>query len=164
MQLGPEQIAPLERDGDLFFPGLSTPDEARKPNAGVPDRYARGQAFDVREEGSDAVRSDFAAHLYSQPFAWPARRPRMVEPRPALFGRRLYMHQFRIKGKMTFEGDVGNPIRRFERPAYIVHHDFTPVHCRPDDCLLKACPAALPWRAGLPASALQPPVEMLETA
>jgi ectoine hydroxylase len=28
-----------------------------------------------------------------------------------------------------------NHIRRFERPAYIAHRDFTPIVCLPDDCL-----------------------------
>jgi ectoine hydroxylase len=33
----------------------------------------------VREKSSDAVRSNFAAHMYSKPFAKLARHPRMVE-------------------------------------------------------------------------------------
>ena len=28
-----------------------------------------------------------------------------------------------------------NPIRRFQRPEYIAHRDFTPIQCLPDDCL-----------------------------
>jgi len=57
-------------------------------------------------EGSDAVRTNFAAHLYSYPFAKLARHPRMVEPIMQLFGEELYMHQFKINGKMAFDGDV----------------------------------------------------------
>ena len=30
-----------------------------------------------------------------------------------------------------------NHIRRFKRPEYIAHRDFTPIECLPDDCLLK---------------------------
>ena len=33
-----------------------------------------------------------------------ARHPRMVEPVQDLFGEKLYMHQFKINGKMAFEG------------------------------------------------------------
>jgi ectoine hydroxylase len=29
----------------------------------------------------------------------------------------------------------GNHIRRFKRPDYIAHRDFSPIECLPDDCL-----------------------------
>ena len=32
---------------------------------------------------------------------------------------------------------VDNHIRRFKRPAWIAHRDFTPIQCLPDDCLLE---------------------------
>ena len=35
---------------------------------------------------------------------------------------------------------VDNHIRRFKRPEWIAHRDFTPIQCLPDDCLLQ--PAA----------------------
>ena len=60
----------------------------------------------MREKGSDAVRTNFAAHLYSEPFARLARHPRMVEPVQQVFDEELYMHQFKINGKMAFDGDV----------------------------------------------------------
>ena len=28
-----------------------------------------------------------------------------------------------------------NHIRRFKRPDYIAHRDFSPIECLPDDCL-----------------------------
>jgi ectoine hydroxylase len=245
----------------------------------VPELYRRREAYNVREKGSDAVRTNFAAHLYSEPFARLARHPRMVEPVMDLFGEQVYMHQFKINGKMAFEGDVwqwhqdygtwlnddmmpteramnvaiflddvnefngplmfipgshkkgvvdakhdlsttsyplwvvdnelvaklveraggkdggivapkgpagsmilfhsclvhastsnlspwnrvsvylslcavSNHIRRFKRPEYIAHRDFTPIACLPDDCLLKPYPVELPWKDGMPASAL----------
>jgi ectoine hydroxylase len=49
---------------------------------------------------------------------------------------------------------VSNHIRRFKRPEYIAHRDFTPIECLPDDCLLKDYPVDLPWKDGMPASAL----------
>ena len=60
----------------------------------------------MREKGSDAVRTNFAAHLYSEPFARLARHPRMIEPVQDLLGEAVYMHQFKINGKMAFDGDV----------------------------------------------------------
>jgi ectoine hydroxylase len=50
---------------------------------------------------------------------------------------------------------VSNHIRRFKRPEYIAHRDFTAIECLPDDCLLKEYAVALPWKDGVPASALQ---------
>ena len=49
---------------------------------------------------------------------------------------------------------VSNHIRRPKRPEYIAHRDFTPIACLPDDSLLKDCAVDLPWKDGLPASAL----------
>ncbi len=279
MKLTPEQHAQFEREGYLFFPGLFTPAETKLLNEAVPALYARREAFNVREKDSDAVRTNFAAHLVSEPFARLARHPRMVGPVRELFDEPLYMHQFKINGKMAFEGDVwqwhqdygtwlnddmmpteramnvaiflddvnefngplmfipgshrrgvvdarhdltttsyplwtvdneliaqlvaraggknggivspkgpagsmilfhsclvhasssnlspwnrvsvylslcavSNHIRRFKRPEYIAHRDFTPIECLPDDCLTKPCPVELPWKNGMPASAL----------
>jgi ectoine hydroxylase len=51
---------------------------------------------------------------------------------------------------------VSNHIRRFKRPEYIAHRDFTPIECLPDDCLLHPYPVALPWKDGTPEDALRP--------
>jgi len=56
---------------------------------------------------------------------------------------------------------VSNHIRRFKRPEYIAHRDFTPITCLPDDCLTKAYPVDLPWKNGMPASALQTSLDVI---
>jgi ectoine hydroxylase len=242
----------------------------------VPALYAQHRPENVREKGSDAVRTNFAAHMYSRPFAKLARHPRMVEPVMQFFGEAVYMHQFKINGKMAFDGDVwqwhqdygtwknddlmpepramnvaifldevnefngplmfipgshklgvldaqhdtsttsyplwtinhdsirklverggivapkgpagsmilfhsclvhasssnlspwnrvsvylslcavSNHIRRFKRPEYIAHRDFSPIQCLPDDCLLRDYDVALPWKDGTPEEALKP--------
>jgi len=33
---------------------------------------------------------------------------------------------------------VDNHIRRFKRPEWIAHRDFTPIECLADDCLTAA--------------------------
>lgn len=289
MKLTPEQRAQFERDGYLFFPGHFSPEEIRALTDAVPDLYSKREAFNVREKGSDAVRTNFAAHLISEPFARLARHPRMVEPVMDLFGEEVYMHQFKINGKMAFEGDVwqwhqdygtwlnddlmpteramnvaifldevnehngplmfipgshrkgvvdakhditttsyplwtvdndlirqlvdraggkhggivspkgpagsmilfhsclvhasgsnlspfnrvavylslcavSNHIRRHKRPEYIAHRNFAPIELLPDDCLLKPYPVEVPWKNGLPESALQTSLEVLDTA
>jgi ectoine hydroxylase len=37
---------------------------------------------------------------------------------------------------------LSNHIRRFKRPEYIAHRDFTPIQCLPDDCARTTCPPA----------------------
>jgi ectoine hydroxylase len=63
---------------------------------------------------------------------------------------------------------VSNHIRRFKRPEYIAHRDFTPIRCLPDDCLRQDYPVDLPWKNGMPASALatsaEPITEMKKAA
>jgi len=289
MRLTRQQIDQFEREGYLFFPGQFSADETRVLTEAVPELYARREAHNVREKGSDAVRTNFAAHLISAPFARLARHPRMVQPVMDLLGEALYMHQFKINGKMAFEGDVwqwhqdygtwlnddlmpseramnvaiflddvnefngplmfipgshrkgvleaqhdtrttsyplwtvddalirqlveraggknggivspkgpagsmilfhsclvhasgsnlspwnrvsvylslcavSNHIRRFKRPEYIAHRDFSPIDCLGDDCLLRNDPVDLPWRSGLPASALQTSLEPITEA
>ncbi|MDQ6639699.1 MAG: phytanoyl-CoA dioxygenase family protein [Pseudomonadota bacterium] len=289
MKLTPEQHAHFDREGYLFFPGLFSAEETKTLTTAVPELYSRREAYNVREKGKDAVRTNFAAHLYSEPFARLARHPRMVGPVQELLGEALYMHQFKINGKQAFDGDVwqwhqdygtwknddrmpaeramnvaiflddvndyngplmfipgshkrgvvdakhdltttsyplwtidngliaqlveraggrgsfdvagryvpggivspkgpagsmilfhgclvhasgsnlspwdrvsvylslcavSNHIRRFKRPEYIAHRDFTPIETLPDDCLLEDYPVELPWKDGMPASAL----------
>ena len=299
MKLTKAQHEQFDSEGYLFFPRLFSAAEIGTLTAEVPALYAREEAYNVREKGSQAVRTNFAAHLYSEPFARLARHPRMVEPVKELFDEALYMHQFKINGKMAFEGDVwqwhqdygtwraddlmpseramnvaiflddvtefngplmfipgshrrgvidanhdqtttsyplwtidhelirqlveraggpgffdaqgrhggggivspkgpagsmilfhsclvhasssnlspfnrvsvylslcaiSNHIRRFKRPEYIAHRDFAPIECLPDDCLLKRYPVELPWRDGMPRSALRTSLEEIAIA
>ena len=276
MRLTPLQLEQFDRDGYLFFPSLFSAEEIAVLTDEVPRLYAQRRPENVREKGSDAVRTNFAAHMYSAPFARLARHPRMVEPVVQVFGEPVYMHQFKINGKMAFDGDVwqwhqdfgtwmnddqmpearamnvaifldevnefngplmfipgshklgvldagarhlddqlsavdhrprrrsrklvarggivapkgpagsmimfhsclvhastsnlspwnrvsvylslcavSNHIRRFKRPEYIAHRDFTPIECLPDDCLLRHYEVALPWKDGTPEAALR---------
>jgi len=106
MKLTQAQHEQFDKEGYLFFPGLFNPEETRVMVEEVPRLYSRREAFNVREKGKEAVRTNFAAHMYSEPFAKLARHPRMIAPVEDLFGEKLYMHQFKINGKMAFEGDV----------------------------------------------------------
>ncbi len=275
MKLNQQQLEDFERDGYLFFPSLFNADEVKTLIDEVPLLYSQQRPENVREKGSDAVRTNFAAHMYSAPFARLGRHPRMIDPVRQILGEELYMHQFKINGKMAFDGDVwqwhqdygtwknddqmpearamniaifldevnefngplmfipgshklgvidakhdlattsyplwtidndsigklvgrggiispkgpagsmilfhsclvhastsnlspwnrvsvylslcavSNHIRRFKRPAYIAHRDFTPITCLPDDCLIKEYAVDLPWQDGTPEEALK---------
>ena len=274
MKLTQAQLETFDRDGYLFFPSLFRPEEIKVLTDEVPALYAQHRPENVRERTGGVVRTNFAAHMYSAPFARLARHPRMVEPVVQLFGEDVYMHQFKINGKQAFDGDVwqwhqdygtwmnddqmpaaramnvaifldevnefngplmfipgshkqgvldashdlsttsyplwvisndnirrmvekggivapkgpagsmilfhgclvhastsnlspwnrvavylslcavSNHIRRFKRPGYIAHRDFTPIRCLPDDCLLKPYDVPLPWKDGTPAEEL----------
>ena len=106
MKLTQAQIDAFERDGYLFFPSLFKKDEIQTLLSEVPALYAQRRPENVRERTGDVVRTNFAAHMYSAPFARLARHPRMVEPVKQLFGEDVYMHQFKINGKAAFDGDV----------------------------------------------------------
>ena len=275
MKLNQQQLEDFERDGYLFFPSLFNADEVKTLIDEVPLLYSQQRPENVREKGSDAVRTNFAAHMYSAPFARLGRHPRMIDPVRQILGEELYMHQFKINGTRAFDGDVwqwhqdygtwknddqmpearamniaifldevnefngplmfipgshklgvidakhdlattsyplwtidndsigklvgrggivspkgpagsmilfhsclvhastsnlspwnrvsvylslcavSNHIRRFKRPAYIAHRDFTPITCLPDDCLIKEYAVDLPWQDGTPEEALK---------
>ena len=106
MRLDAEQVDRFDREGYLFFPSLFTEPEIAVLKAEVPRLYAQRRPENVREKGSEAVRTNFAAHLYSNPFARLARHPRLIEPVVQMFGEDVYMHQFKINGKAAFDGDV----------------------------------------------------------
>ena len=106
MKLTQEQLDQFDRDGYLFFPSHFSPDEIKTLTDEVPHLYAQDRAENIREKGKTAVRTNFAAHMYSEPFARLARHPRMVKPVEQLFNEKLYMHQFKVNGKMAFDGDI----------------------------------------------------------
>jgi len=106
MKLQPADIERFDREGYLFFPSLFSTAEVRALTDEVPRLFGQHRPENVREKGNDAVRTNFAAHLYSEPFARLARHPRMVDPIVQIFGEAVYMHQFKINGKMAFDGEV----------------------------------------------------------
>ena len=106
MILTKQQLDQFDKKGYLFFPKLFSEKEIKYLVNAVPELYNRREEYNIREKGSDSVRTNFAAHMYSEPFAKLARHPRMVKPVENLLGEKLYMHQFKINGKMAFDGDV----------------------------------------------------------
>jgi len=106
MRLTPEQLERFERDGYLFFPSLFSKAEMDVLLAELPALYAQRRPEIIREKGSEAVRTVFAAHLMSEGFAKLGRHPRMIEPVEQVFGEPVYMHQFKVNGKQAFDGDV----------------------------------------------------------
>src|SRR5438093_10720461 len=105
MRLSPQQLQHFERDGYLFFPSLFKPEEIKVLLDEVPRLYAQRRPENVREKGSDVVRTNFAAHMYSTPFAKLARHTRMVDPIMLILCDDLYMNSVKLQVKVVL--DVG---------------------------------------------------------
>ena len=80
MQLTKEQKEFFDKEGYLFFPNLFSQTEVQYLSSAVPELYDIREEYNFREKGSDVVRTNFASHLYSTPFAKLARHPRMIKP------------------------------------------------------------------------------------
>ena len=65
MRLSEEQREQFDRDGYLFFPSLFSEAEIKVLTDEVPRLFAQRRPENVREKDSDAVRTNFAAHMYS---------------------------------------------------------------------------------------------------
>ena len=65
MQLSKEQIEQFDRDGYLFFPSLFNPQEIKTLIDAVPELYSRQEAYNVREKGSNAVRTNFRSEEHT---------------------------------------------------------------------------------------------------
>ena len=85
MKLTEEQKQQFDWHGYLFFPSLFRPEEIKVLMDEVPALYAQRRPENIGEKTANAVRTNFAAHMYSYPFAKLARHPRMVEPIRQLF-------------------------------------------------------------------------------
>ena len=75
MKLILNQLSQFDRDGYLFFHGHFTPEKTQNLTYAVPELYSKREEHNTREKGKDAVRTNFAAHMYSEPFAKLARHP-----------------------------------------------------------------------------------------
>src|SRR5436189_6361691 len=89
MQLTQAQIEQFDRDGYLFFPSLFTPEESQVLLDEVPHLYAQRRPENVREKGSEAVRSNFGADMYCRSFARLGRHHSWVDPVVLIFGERV---------------------------------------------------------------------------
>lgn len=175
MHLTREQIAAFDRDGDLFFPGHFSAAEIALLQAESPALYARREADNVRDRGSDAALiAQLVEHAGGRGGFDGAGRydpGGIVSPKgPA--GPMIVFHSCLVHASTSNLSPwnrvgvylslcaVSNHIRRFKRPEYIAHRQFDAIECLADDCLLAQAPVTLPWAKGMPGSAL----ETLETS
>lgn len=106
MQLSNEQLSQFDTDGYLFLPEVFSRDEIAVLMDEVPKIFAEDRQENVRERGSQAVRTTFAAHTFNEAYRRLGAHPRLINPVRQLLGGEVYMHQFKINGKAAFDGDV----------------------------------------------------------
>jgi ectoine hydroxylase len=99
------QVRQFHQEGYLFLPETFSATEVAILKSEAEAIY-RQQRPEVWREKSGAPRTAFAAHLYNEAHALLARRPRMIRPVEQLFGKPVYMHQYKINAKASFTGDV----------------------------------------------------------
>ena len=106
MKLTPSSSSASTRKATSSFPNYFSPEETADPEAEIPGVFAaapRGErAREDRRRGAHQLRR---AHL--QPAVRKAGAPSAHgRAGEQLLGERLYMHQFKINGKVAFDGDV----------------------------------------------------------
>ena len=69
MKLTEEQKQQFDWHSYLFFPGLFRPEEIKVLMDEVPALYAQRRQENICEKTANVVRTNFAAHMYSYPFA-----------------------------------------------------------------------------------------------
>ena len=106
MKLNENQLKEIDEKGYLILPDCFSNEEVNNLRKAMTAVFNEKTEANIVEKSSGVVRTNFAAHLYSMPFAKLARHPRMIRPVEDLLQEKLYMHQFKINGKMAFEGDV----------------------------------------------------------
>lgn len=61
MRLTDLQKQQFDRDGYLFFPGMFSLKETKTLTNAVPELYSRQEDYNIREKGTNSVRTNFAA-------------------------------------------------------------------------------------------------------
>ena len=106
MRLNRDQRRQFDTDGWVFLPDLFTPEEVGVLKSELPVIFAMQREEVWREKDGEAVRTAFAAHTYNEAFARLGRHPRLIGPVTQLLDGPVYMHQYKINGKVAFSGDV----------------------------------------------------------
>ena len=106
MQLTSEQVNDYSTQGYLYLPEVFDAREIAVLHRALPALFAEDRPENVREKDGKTARTNFAAHLRSEPYRLLSRHPRLIEPARQLVGGDVYIHQFKLNAKAAFDGDV----------------------------------------------------------
>src|SRR5437868_1150638 len=145
MKLTREQLQQFDDEGYLFFPNYFSPDETRILKSEIPGVFQQ-----LLEAKHDLTTTSYPLWVIdNDTIAKLVKQGGIVAPKGAP-GSAIFFHGTLVHGSppnmspwdrqiiyVTYNA-VSNAIRRFKRPAYIAHRDFTPIDAWEDDAVLRA--------------------------
>ena len=117
MQLTPDQLSSLDRDGYLVLEDRFTDAEVDLMRARLPALYAQDHPGNIIEQASGEVRTTMGLHLRDDVYARVVRHPRLVAPALQVFGEDAYVQQVKVNVKAAFSGEI-----------WQWHYDFATHH------------------------------------
>ena len=105
MLLNNNDLEKFDKDGYLFFPKLFNSDEAALLKEEADKVYLENRK-EVWKESTGVARTAFAAHTYNEAFRRLAAHPRLIDPVSQILNGDVYMHQFKLNAKASFDGAV----------------------------------------------------------
>jgi ectoine hydroxylase len=106
MPLTNQQLNEFEELGYLFIPEVFSAQEIQTLYDELPGIFAQDRVENVREKGTQSVRTTFAAHTFNQAFGYLGKHPRIINPVRQILDGEVYMHQYKINAKAAYDGDV----------------------------------------------------------
>ena len=117
MQLSPEQLTNLNRDGFLILPSVFTEAEVSAIKSRLPALLRDSSEANIIEKESGEVRTAMGLHRRNEIFAKLVRHPRLVKPARQIRPGPLYIQQVKVNIKAAFSGEV-----------WQWHYDFATHH------------------------------------
>ena len=106
MQLTEEQLSFYHEQGYLLIPGCFPRAEMETLRAELPKIFAEDSLRRVVEKNRNVVRSVYGSHLHNETFDILSRHPRLVLPTKQILDSDVYVYQFKVNAKASFNGDV----------------------------------------------------------
>jgi len=117
MQLSPQQITSLDRDGFLTLPDLFSNEEIDQLKSRLPALLSDNAEGNIIEKESGVVRTAMGLHLRDACYAKLVRDPRLVGPAHQIRPEPLYIQQVKVNIKAAYSGEI-----------WQWHYDFATHH------------------------------------
>jgi len=117
MQLSPEHLTRLDRDGFLILPSVFSETEISTIKNRLPALLQDSSEANIIEKESGQVRTAMGLHIRDEIFAKLVRHPRLVQPARQIRPEPLYSQQVKVNIKAAFSGKV-----------WQWHYDFATHH------------------------------------
>lgn len=106
MQLDKKQLQSYNDLGYLFLPNVFSPKEVELMTAELPTIYGESNIAKIVEEDGKTIRIVHGSHTNNDVFQRLSQHPRLVEPVMQILDSEVYIHQFKISAKASYNGDI----------------------------------------------------------